>query len=1189
VYQLVVITPLWSLLAGAHNRRRLWWSLTVFVVALNGAPTTASTFVIPHPPAALIPDANTLAIYAVTPASLAKGEIVDASGKAQPGQLRGKWQAGETGEALEVLSSKGSADRSELVFGDLKPFVNGAFSVDVVLRWGRGQGYFLRVGKAPAVLLMGVLHRGPGLFELRVPVKTAGGEVVTRVLESSEIYRDAGPVRPGEFYTYTLSYDGKRNFRVLIDGRQVFTADLPEGERCAASGELAVGNVASWKSEFIGGEIAQVRVSDAAKSAMPLVSFAGVGFDPKASGGWIFDAGTPESPVQAGAIALTSAHRYKDDPKRGFGWIEHPQFCFDAWYVAGRFAATPELAYNKAEHKILGALERDGAVVNDGEFFRADIPDGRYWVVVETGHNSGSANIASLSANGTILGEALRTNANLFRNAIVNRTARGVVMVAGGRGLVLSSKSAKDGGDLPVKSIEILPYVPLPFAIENHKLVWRSQGTPPAALSTVTTALEKGDLKAARQAADTIEDSLLQVCALAYIEGHPRLPDSADVTHAENLRLRQISLLKAQPTNPTLRWLFDSTERLRYVLDGYVNGTVNDVIYGSRFGVWAQSANLGLTLRPEDPGYWQGKFLAGASIWQMATQASSFPAATTDYYKTPENMRAFEAPGKLFGEITAVYPEFRIARIMHGERVPAGLGGWTPPSNAPEWASLQYELLHHVVEVLHYWVNERMDARGLLGGGVGDDVEALRWWGPGVLLADDAVTKSGWTRLTDAAWATTGGTGYSRDMDDVEHSAEPTGDSLPLYGLIHFDTPQMTAAMNRLTKTSDVFQNLWTVEIPGGMRMFKGHFLNATKIDREGDVPYNLRAIRPLVMATWLEPRKYPDLEKALTAYANSWREATMREFDGKPRGIVPMMIMPDRKAAKFAKAKDWVFPGYWSYKYPAGYMEKVYDLMLGAYVWSGDTAFLEPVKFGLTELRKIKPGDEKADAHEPGSLNWALRSASERIAVAGANYRLKTGDRSFDDVLLRFGSTSMKFQLLSAKAKSPSEFAAALAPSIEKLRLDVAAMNSNPEMRTIMVQSTDRIYVSGTRMITAMATGMAFPTPDSRGDETYWPSFQVTWQNTNSEVAAYVQTGSTSELKVLLYSFAAAPKIAKPRLWNLEAGEYQLVLTETDSTGFSDAREVARRIIKIERPGQAIECELPSKTPLRLSLILRK
>ncbi|HSH94742.1 MAG TPA: hypothetical protein VK968_11400, partial [Roseimicrobium sp.] len=614
-----------------------------------------------------------------------------------------------------------------------------------------------------------------------------------------------------------------------------------------------------------------------------------------------------------------------------------------------------------------------------------------------------------------------------------------------------------------------------------------------------------------------------------------------------------LALLKASPVDVTLRWLFDSTERLRYVQAGYVDEAVNEVIYGSRFGVWSQSANLGLTMRPEDPGYWQGKFLAGASIWQLATQASAFPSDTTDTYKVPENMRAFDAPGSLFGEITAVYPEFRIARIMHGERVPAGLSDWTPPANAPEWASLQYKLLHNIVDVLHYWVNERMDARGLLGGGVGDDVEALRWWGPGVVLADDSVTKSGWNRLTDAAWATTGGTGYSLGMDDVEHSAEPTGDTLPFYGLIHFDTPQMAGALERLTKTAPIFQNLWTEELPGGLRMFKGHFMNATKIDREGDVPYNLRAIRPLVMATWLQPDNHPELEKALTAYARSWRDATMTEVDGKPRGIVPMMIMPGRKQMKTAKAKDWVFPGYWTYKYPTGYMEKVYDFMLAAYTWSGDEAFLDPVRFGLGELRKIKAGDEAPEKYPAASLGWALRSAAERIAVAGANYRLETGDRSFDDVLLRFGSVSMQFQLRAARARTAAEFAAALEPSVTKLRTDVDTMNSNPEMRTIMVQSTDRIYVAGTRMILAMSTGMAFATPDLRGDETFWPSFQVTWQNTDGEVAVYVQNGSRTELKALLYNFAETKKSVRARLWNLTAGDYDLVLTETDASGFGD------------------------------------
>ncbi len=59
---------------------------------------------------------------------------------------------------------------------------------------------------------------------------------------------------------------------------------------------------------------------------------------------------------------------------------------------------------------------------------------------------------------------------------------------------------------------------------------------------------------------------------------------------------------------------------------------------------------------------------------------------------------------------------------------------------------------------------------------------------------------------------------------------------------------------------------------------------------------YNIRAIRPLLWGAWAQGGKNRELNELLVAYAKSWRDAVMEEFDGKPRGIVPMMIMWDRQ-----------------------------------------------------------------------------------------------------------------------------------------------------------------------------------------------------------------------------------------------------------------------------------------------------
>ena len=253
---------------------------------------TAMTFSPEAAPEMPIRDGKTIALYKVDSRALGTREIPDVTGRAAAGKIAGNWTVGPNGDGLQT-GEPSSGQTAEIVFPGIQPFDRGSFTVDLVMRWGDGQGHVLRVGSGRNALVMGVLHRGPGLFELRVPVKTETGGVEERVFSSKEIYRDVGPARPTTFYTYSLSFDGKRTFGVFIDGKRVFEATLGEKERCAASGALAVGNVASWASAFVGGEIAWLAVRDEAKpftqSQDKKITFS------QTSGSWVFAAGMPRS------------------------------------------------------------------------------------------------------------------------------------------------------------------------------------------------------------------------------------------------------------------------------------------------------------------------------------------------------------------------------------------------------------------------------------------------------------------------------------------------------------------------------------------------------------------------------------------------------------------------------------------------------------------------------------------------------------------------------------------------------------------------------------------------------------------------------------------------------------------------------------------------------------------------------
>jgi hypothetical protein len=1137
----------------------------------------------------LAADDQTAGLFAFRKAEFDRNEMPDVAGKNPSGKIEGRWAFISPEELRPVYEGAGKVlpagegGRSQVSFGGLKILSEGAYSVDILLRWNRGGGHFLRVGKG---LVMGVLHRGPGNFMLRVPVKGSDGKETVEVFESKAIYETAPTVRFDDFAVYSLTYDGAKTFEVLIDGVKVFTANVSLGEVIGKSPELAVGDVEKWNSSFTGGEIAAVRISKGVRTYAPAVP-SEAAFDKAASRSWLFDAGTADSPLVDSAIRLTKENAY--DAKRGYGWMGNAVGDFDAPIMADRYAATPDIALEKGSYRLVDALQRDGVSIQPGPIFRADVPDGQYWVSAELGHNRGASTLDVVSANGTVLGEKLAMSQNTYGGHLNGRTARGLVTVAGGKGILIEAKAGGPKAYVPVKSIEIMPYEPLPVAIEKGSLVWRGKGEAPAELKTVSDALAAQDFSKAVAEAKKISDPLVQANVLACVLGTPKLPVPEDITVANDLRQIVLKLVREQPNNRQAAWLLDSTERFRHALIAYVDEGGNDVIAGSRFSLWQGTGNQGLQLRPEDPEYWQGHFLAGAGIWQNGVQNSAFDTASTTDKWLPDKagrLQGFDAPGKIFREVIAGYPDFRIARIMLGERLPAEKNPWQPPANAPRWAVMQNQLLRRVTETIHYWVNERMDSRGFLGGGLGDDVEALRWWNPGIVLADDATTIEGWRRMAEAAWGSTGGLGYSRGMDDVEHSAEPTADPLPMLALMNYNTPEMAKTEERLTKTLPIFRDTWTVATPEGYRMFKGYHFNATQITREGDVPYNIRAIKPLLWAAWVADGKNKELQDLLVAYAKNWRDAILAEFDGKPPGIVPTMIKLDRKRSHEKEAPDWAASGYQTYKYPGAYVGKVYDLLLAAYEMSGDKSFLEPIQFALGALRKIPDTDLDPAKHPNASFDWAIRSGLGFIGVAGGDYRSITGDKSYDDVLLRVGPPIVKFRILAERAKNPGELQAAIAGLETPLAASLEIMNSNPELRTVMIQSTDRIYVAGSLILTAMSTGAAMPANDLRGGEIVWPSFPVTWRGTDGEIAALVTEASPDKLEVLLYNFSDRPKTVRPWVWRLAAGNFAMKLGETDASGFTMSKAVVEKDIAITGRGQELSLEVPSHLPLRLSLV---
>ncbi|RPI22290.1 MAG: hypothetical protein EHM61_22645, partial [Acidobacteria bacterium] len=134
--------------------------------------------------------------------------------------------------------------------------------------------------------------------------------------------------------------------------------------------------------------------------------------------------------------------------------------------------------------------------------------------------------------------------------------------------------------------------------------------------------------------------------------------------------------------------------------------------------------------------------------------------------------------GKAFTLALRAFPENRICRMYLGEPL-----RWdkrlSAPQNAPEWALLQRECLERLSDIVGWWIDNRERKDNSYGGGWNDDCEMWRWWAPVLIGFDDPKISQAQARLSNALLnAPHMRGGYTGKLDDVEHTAEDTADTI---------------------------------------------------------------------------------------------------------------------------------------------------------------------------------------------------------------------------------------------------------------------------------------------------------------------------------------------------------------------------------------------------------------------------
>jgi hypothetical protein len=473
------------------------------------------------------------------------------------------------------------------------------------------------------------------------------------------------------------------------------------------------------------------------------------------------------------------------------------------------------------------------------------------------------------------------------------------------------------------------------------------------------------------------------------------------------------------------------------------------------------------------------------------------------------------------------------------------LSGPEPPPNAPSWAVAQRNMVRRMEAITRWWVDERQLENGELGGGFSDDVELLRTWGPLALGFGSRTAATGVRRLADGVW--NGGTlknGYSSKIADVEHSAEPTSDTLPLRAALD---PADEESLNRLGIAAACAPN-WITQQPDGAWRFKSAWFNCDSHDETGnraiDVHLNTRAMGPVLWHAYLS--KDEQARDLIEKWAAAWLNSMRSTLHGKPAGVFPPAVRA-ADGSYLIGSESWQKPqAEWDY-----------------FQWSGKaqdalTSLLLAVE-DLTGKRKwLDAAGESFQVLEDCTRNGSLCKAIVQVPEAFKEWRRRSGDARHDAA---FGHT-------------PDRDREDVLREVESMSREMEEkLSHNFEMYTSRALFTDRVN---------------FPLPSDyrwslyggdapRGDR--FPFFAVTWPAAGGEFArATLRAGSTA-LAFAAYNFEGRALEAPIRVWRLSPGAYQWVCRGQDGTPLGSG------MATIERLPAVIEVVLPPQTEVTVEI----
>ncbi|MFC1734537.1 hypothetical protein ACFL1X_00360 [Candidatus Hydrogenedentota bacterium] len=903
-----------------------------------------------------------------------------------------------------------------------------------------------------------------------------------------------------------------------------------------------------------------------------------------------FDFGPPDSPVADGFVGIGAEARYSSEV--GYGWSEGSPVD----YAASKPPRMKTSWWHNDPHfwwdRMVDDFKRDCAEDSGPISFKVDLPRGRYHVIATLGNMNDPRYSVDVFANGQPV--ARRVDARMwldrgrqFKTYGYYRRLRFNVDV-GDDGLELSFKgddaehvrllaieNAKGPEDRPKSrlkgtplaiggptydiggpyskvsliGIEVYPEVEMPVQLEPETQSLSSKSKDRALLQAIA-AFNAGETEKAEELFMTVRDPLSKGIGLLALAGHANYENEYENTIAAIDALKEG--LTTPAASPNVKELLDSAEIFLNGMDLFKERSIPPHI--SPTWTWRALAELD-QIQQGDLLYYKSRVLQGRYLIML--DAHQFCWASQEGKKR-------------LALVEKKFPRNRYVRLfLHGDISEAK--EWQTPDymakakGAPEWAAGLYSCYNHLVDLSEWWALNKQQKDGSIGGGWGDDVELVGFFGFVGRVSEGASPTSLKLvrRLMNGLYEFSGEIdevgGFYYNAGDAEHTAEYTGKTLPMVLFVDYGNPTWN---ERALQSAKLMKDLWWGVNERGHLHWRSNFLGASAIGEAAtayDSAINWRAARPAVGV--LQLTNNPSIKKLALQYADSLYEDAMRTDKGKPKGIIPGDIHFETDEIGGHDVPTWYEPGpiparaNYGFTSHHGYRLIVFQT---AYGLTGDKKYLEPIKAEKDYFQRYGgDANRKHYQMEPGSTEWIAKTLREAPKV-WEMVQVQKARSAGEDV----------------RSANTATIARETIPYLPRIR-------ENWPYVTTEALATDRVGVPNATEYLTYLTGM---TRINRGGH-------VTYRHVGRDFAAAVLGADPTSMTVIAYLFDFdGQKRGKLGLvpWQLElgarykitwgpkadgddemdnqAGSFQFTLNERGQSIDVDMKKGTTYLIKIER-----------------------